>query len=515
MANNRLMDLRNPSRHEQVEEPEVGIPSPPFRWKTRVALPGALLGGLVALLLVTGYSEVVPAVAVNASPVVAKKVSGPVAGAVTVQAAGWVEADPYKSYVTALTDGIVKEVPVLEGDPVQKDQVVARLVDDDAKLAHELTQARVRELEAALLSTRADLTAAKEEWENPVERNRSIGVFDAQVAESKATLEQLTAEIDVEAAQLEHAKSQNDRFEGLFQSNSISEADLIRVRSQYHAQKAKLAATKARQIAVKELIPKYEAELLAAKELMRLRTEERRKLDHSQAAVIKAEATLQQAKTTLAEAKLRLERMEIRSSMDGTVMRRLTVPGSKVLIAVDNAASARVLSLYDPNRLQVRVDVPLGDAAKIGVGQLAEITVEVLPDRTFSGTVTRVLHEANIQKNTLEVKVAIANPEPQLRPEMLARVRFLAKVDPAADQEKARVFAPDAALRRNGGTTTAWVIRDFNGDRGIASARPVQVGTLKSEGWVEVPEGLQPGDLIVTRSPRELKNGERVRVIGE
>jgi len=515
VANNRLMDLRNPPRHEPVEDVERGIPSPPFRWKTRVALPGALLGGIVALLLATGYREIVPAVAVNASQVVAKKISGPVTGAVTVQAAGWVEADPYKSYVTALTDGIVKEVPVLEGDPVQKDQVVARLVDDDAKLSRQLAQGRVGELEAALLSARADLAAAKEEWENPVERRRSIDVFEAQLAESKATLEQLTAEIEVEAAQLEHAKSQNDRYEGLFQSNSISEADLIRVRSQYHAQKAKLAATQARQIAVKELIPKFAAELQAAKEHMRLRTEERRKLDHSQAGVIKAEAMLLQARTALAEAELRLERMEIRSPMDGTIMRRLTEPGSKVVIAVDNAASARVLSLYDPNRLQVRVDVPLADAAKIGVGQLAEVTVEVLPDRTFSGTVTRVLHEANIQKNTLEAKVAIANPEPQLRPEMLARVRFLAKVDPAADQEKARVFAPDAALRRNGGTVTAWVIRDFTGERGIAMARQVQVGTLKSEGWVDVLEGLQPGDLVVTRSPGELKNGERVRIMGE
>jgi multidrug resistance efflux pump len=102
--------------------------------------------------------------------------------------------------------------------------------------------------------------------------------------------------------------------------------------------------------------------------------------------------------------------MEIRSPIDGMVMSRLTEPGSKVVVISDNPGSARVLSVYDPRKLQVRVDVPLAETGKVGVGQQADIVVDVLPDRNFSGTVTRVLHEANIQKNTLEVKVAIENP---------------------------------------------------------------------------------------------------------
>jgi len=181
-------------------------------------------------------------------------------------------------------------------------------------------------------------------------------------------------------------------------------------------------------------------------------------------------------------------------------------------VVSDNPASARVLSLYDPKRIQVRVDVPLVDAAKVGVGQPAEIVVDVLPDRTFSGAVTRVLHEANIQKNTLEVKAALADPDPQLRPEMLARVRFLAKVESEKAGETERAFVPETAVRSAGGVPQVWVVREFDGNRGFASARPVRIGRTRVDGWIDVTDGVQAGDLVVSRATGDLKEGGRVRV---
>ncbi len=516
LDNDRLSHLKNLSLKKDAQPSEEGLPRPRLRWKTRILVPGLILGGLLALLTATAYEEIVPAGEVHAVSVLMKKTqAGQAAGAVVVQAAGWIEADPYKSYVTALADGVVSEVLVLEGQQVQKGQVVARLVDEDARLAHQAGEARVREAEAALEAARADLSAAQTEWENPVERKRAIEVYEASLGETAATLEQIAAEIVVEESKLEHAKSEYDRGVPLHNSNSISESHLVRLRSEFNAQKAKLEATRRRHAATKELVAKFEAELRAAKEFMRLRTEERLKLERAQAAVVKAEASLSQVRTALAEAKLRLERMEVRSPMDGIVMKRLTEPGSKVIMNVDNAGSARVLSLYDPQHLQVRVDVPLADAAKIGVGQPAEVLVEILPDRTFHGAATRVLHEANIQKNTLEVKVVLTAPEPMLRPEMIARVRFLARQDATKADESERVFVPESAVRREAGASTTWIVKDFDGQRGIAETRAVQLGVTRSEGWIDVIEGLRAGDLVVTRSSSEMKNGGKVRVITE
>jgi RND family efflux transporter MFP subunit len=507
----RLHVLRSSSIDKDVTHADETIPRPGFKWKTRVLIPGLILGGFLLLVGISAYGELAPAPVVEVSPVVVKSMEGVAAGAVTVQAPGWVEANPYRSYVTALANGIVREMLVLEGDSVTRGQVVARLVDEDARLEVQRARAKVKEREAALKAEEAELSAAKTEWENPTNRRQAVRVAQALQAESEATLKQISAEVVMEEANLEHAKSQYDRGVMLHTSDAVSEQELIRLRSNFLAREARVAALKMRLSAVKELIIKREADLEAAREHMALRTEDRKKVKTAEARTLRAEAALSQARTELAEAELRLKRMEIRSPMDGSVMSRLTEPGSKVVVFSDNPDSAKVLSLYDPERLQVRVDVPLADAAKVSVGQAAQVVVEVLPGKTFSGTVTRVLHEADIQKNTLEVKVALADPDPRLRPEMLARVKFLAEPDPDAESNR-RVFVPQEAVHGSGRQAVAWVVRQFDGEQGTPFPQPVSLGIARIDGWADVVDGLNPGDLLVTSSVAGLSAGATVRV---
>ena len=87
--------------------------------------------------------------------------------------------------------------------------------------------------------------------------------------------------------------------------------------------------------------------------------------------------------------------------MAGNVLRRLKGPGDKVMLGMDDPHSSHVVHLYDPGALQVRVDVPLADAAQVGVGQACEVVVDILPDEIFAGEVTRVTHEADLQKEHL------------------------------------------------------------------------------------------------------------------
>jgi len=196
--------------------------------------------------------------------------------------------------------------------------------------------------------------------------------------------------------------------------------------------------------------------------------------------------------------------------MHGVVMRRLVEPGSVVTTGSDNPEIARVAEIYDPRRLQVRVDVPLADAAQVGVGQRAQVIVEVLPDRTFSGAVTRIANRADIQKNTLEFKVALENPAPELKPDMLARVRFLATAQEKQAGQAARdlsVFAPAAAVESGG----AWVVTEYDGQKGVAMRRTVTTTGAEENGWVEIESGLQPGDLLIVSSAEKLQPQQRVR----
>jgi multidrug efflux pump subunit AcrA (membrane-fusion protein) len=130
------------------------------------------------------------------------------------------------------------------------------------------------------------------------------------------------------------------------------------------------------------------------------------------------------------------------------------------------------------------------------------------------------VQEADLQKNTLQVKVAIHDPAPELKPEMLARVRFsaaAAKIGAAGDASAAAamgshvLFVPEALVRRHGGQAAVWVV-----DRATSSAamRHVELGGGRQDGWVSVAAGLSAGDLLVA-NPAGLSDGTKVRITGE
>jgi RND family efflux transporter MFP subunit len=508
-----LQDLGGSSRSEATLATAHRVTAPPSRWKTRVLLPGAIVLVVLVLLLSTAARTLLPATPVHVVPVVSKSVEGSV-GAVTVQAPGWLEPDPHPYYVAALIDGVVDDILVLEGARVARDDVVARLIDDDARLALLRAEAELRQREAGRAGAEAELVAARLRLEHLIESSRAVALGTAAVAEARAEIERVRADRAVEQARLMEIQDEYDRKSQLIESQAVSEATVARLRLRRDAQQAVVEAVVAREAVLEAKLDQALADLEAATTSRELLIDEQRAVAMAEASVASAEATVALAAAARAEAALALERTEVRSAVDGVVMRRLASPGSKVMREGDEH-SAHILHLYDPARLQVRVDVPLADAALVSVGQAAEVTVEVLPDRTFTGRVTRFVHEADIQKNTVEVKVAIDAPSLELKPDMLARVRFVATPTSSGEASmRERVFAPGALVRAaDGGGATALVVTSLIDGRGRAERRSIVTGPRRLDGWTEIESGLQPGDLLIAEPIAGLEAGDRVRVV--
>lgn len=486
------------------------VPPPTARWRSRVLLPAVLLACLLGLLAWSARDVLWPPLKVRVVPVVVRSVQE-TGGGVTVQAPGWVEPDPYPLNVSALADGVLKEVLVLEGERVAAGQVVARMVDDDARLACAAAIADRRQRQAELQSARAARAAAKQDWENPVERTRAVEAAEAMLAGARGELERLPAEVAADTARLKELEDVARR--ALEAGDAASASERVQAKLRADAQRQMLAATEAKRPALEAKVRQYEAELTAARRGAELRTAERQALDEAAAAVAQAEAALARSTIMCEEADLRLSRMEVRSPVGGVVLARLAEPGRKLMFDSDMEHSAHALRLYDPKKLQVRVDVPLADAAQVGAGQEARIVVGVLPDRTFKGRVTRLVHEADIQRNTVQVKVAIDDPAPELKPEMLARVKFVAPVrQVGTDSQAQQVFAPESLLRREGDAVTAWIV---DKGRGVAERRAVTLGEARRDGWVSVASGLQPGDVIIAGETSHLHEGHKVQIVGE
>ncbi len=470
----------------------------------------------------------------------------PIADAPTkaVQAPGWLEAEPFFIAATALADGIIATIDVLEGDLVTKGQTVATLVPDDAKLALARAEANLAAAEAEQATAQAILDAAIIEWEHPIELIRDLRATRAAVDEARAELDQLPALIAAAQALQTQRTEEAARAEQSRSAGATNELELIIAQQQAAAAAAQVQALEARRAILKARIENALAKRLAAEHDIEFRTDLRRDLGTAQAGAALAAARVAQAAAARDEAALRLERMTVPAPITGYVQRRLKSPGDKIMLAMDSPHSAHVVHLYDPTRLQVRVDVPLADAAHIRVGQACEVVVDILPGTTFAGTVLRITHEADLQKNTLQAKVAITNPSPLLRPEMLARVKFLAAgTAPNTTAAGATRPAPSSSTNDTATPTTAtatvlvpttaidastpatprvWLVTSRAGNRGTLRAVPITTPAdtttnddMTARNYTAVSGAIAPGALVVTDPQRlsiGLAEGQAVRI---
>ncbi|MBX3363448.1 MAG: efflux RND transporter periplasmic adaptor subunit [Phycisphaeraceae bacterium] len=482
-----------------------------------VVVPAAVACAAAGLVLWSAGATLRPVQVVDVAPAVFDRSSAgiqPEAAprrGVTVQAPGWLEPDPYGIACSALIDGVIEEMFVLEGERVERGMVVAQLVDTELILGLELARSELDAAEAELLIALAERDAAKERLEHPIERERAVQVARFMLEETTAELAQLPALIAAESATFERLDEEYRRSVEAFTSGGASQTEVILAEKRARAQQASLDALRQREEILAARIRTLTAELAAAERNAALLIEERRADAVGRAAASRAESKVRQAKVAVELAVVRLSRTRVIAPIDGYVQKRVKKPGDKVMLAMDDPHSAHIVHLYDPAKLQVRVDVPLADAAHVFEGQACEIVVEILPERVFKGVVTRITHEADLQKNTLQVKVRVHEPAFTLRPEMLSRVKFLpGKAEASQGEPGPGVLVPAAAIDRSGSSAHIWVVRDRHGDQGRARTVAVRPGADVG-GWVRVEGELRTGELVVT-SPQRLREGLRVRM---
>jgi len=482
-----------------------------------------------ALLLVLAWSGIValsqvPRVQVDRVIPVALSEVGPEPGGSTqasqrsvptVQASGWIEPEPYAVAAAALADGVVEEIFVLEGQSVSRGQVVARLVSVDAELDLFAAEADLELAESSVLMAEAEYSAAAANWEHPIAHERAISVAEAELAEFEATLAQLPASIAEANAVLRSKRQEAERLSKAAAAGSASDIELIVAESAAEAQSARVDALEQRQAILHAQVMRAQAELRAASRTLDLRVDDRLGLESARANLQSAQSKRVRAELGVRIARLRYDRMQIEAPMDGLVLRRLKSPGDKIMRGMDDPNSAHILLIYNPEKLQVRADVPLADATHVSIGQSAQIFCEVLPDQVFDGIVSRITNEADLQRNTLQVKVTILNPSPILKPEMLSRVRFLGSsegrsTDTEATRDQPQYEVPESALRDGG---RVFVVRNRKGLRGRVHSLPVASVSSENQqrGYLTVRGPLLPTDLVVTESG-EFEDGQLVEI---
>jgi membrane fusion protein, heavy metal efflux system len=148
------------------------------------------------------------------------------------------------------------------------------------------------------------------------------------------------------------------------------------------------------------------------------------------------------------------------------------------------------------SRVWALANVAESDSVAVRPGQPLSLTVMAYPGRTFSGTVSRVYTAVDPATHRVAVRAEIADPHRELRAGMLAE--FLIRVRPSVQSV---AIPANGAVREADGTTSVWVTVD---GRHFAQ-RTVKTGA-RDAGWVQIVDGVQPGELIVTDGAVFLSN---------
>jgi HlyD family secretion protein len=474
---------------------------------------GVLIVGALGWAFLLARTWLFPARKVTA--VAIRVEAGGTSSGAAVEATGWLEPDPFPVVVRPLVDGVVESIEVLEGHEVKAGKtVVGRLASAERRAALERAEAVLVRTKRAYEEAQATLTVAQRLLEQKLDLRREVARFDGEAALARAEVATAAAEAEAADRAADAAKVDFDAQDELARRGSAAPVTLAKAKAALAAAQASATAKRAGADRARAALERAGAEAVIAREGL---TSPR----GLEGEVAKAEARLASAEAERAEATVERDVaarevgwLTVLAPVDGVVLRREAAPGTLVgpgvmplggADAAPDMAIGGLVSLYDPKHLQARIDVPLAVVAGVGAGRKAEITVEALPGRTFHGVVTRIEGRADPLKNTLQVKVRIDDPDPVMKPEMLARARFLGApsgTTPAAGggAGPGRILVPKQALKGD----VVFVLDP----RGGGKARAVRVVKVAEDGdWVEVK-----GDLSATHKAilDVVEDGERV-----
>ncbi|HMX39787.1 MAG TPA: efflux RND transporter periplasmic adaptor subunit [Saprospiraceae bacterium] len=407
--------------------------------------------------------------------------------------------------ISSEVSGEVVELYVKEGDSVRAGQLLAKIRPDQY-------QSAVEQGEASLSTARAQ---------------RQIS--SSNVQGSSAQIEQLKADRQRAAAQLDVSRKTFQRQQQLFKEGVVSESEFDMAQGNFKAAESALAVADA-------ALKSAESTLGSAKENVRV----------SDYGINSANARLKELRTSL-------QKTNIIAPVSGIVSKLNVERGEKVLGMVQMTGT-ELMRIANFTSMEVQVDVSENDILKVSLGDETDIEVDAYLGRIFKGKVTEIANSAsNVgalgasintdQVTNFVVKIRV---DPASYADLIQgstrypfRPGMSAAVDVFTNSAENALSVPLIAVTAREGEEVKKDSDDEDDDKQPAKAvaqpigknkiqeivfvvsgdtvgiRQVKTG-LQDNDHIEILSGLQEGETVVTGPysavARKLKAGSRIRV---
>jgi len=440
------------------------------------------------LALVGGGTQVRTAKAVRVVP--GQATAGDVA------ANGYIVADTQASLASVLSGRLV-ELHAAEGDIVEADAVVARIQYDDYEVEAKRAAAAVDSAVARVAQARSRTATAEARVQEAA----------SDVAAAKLTSARLVAEVKAQEEVSSQALENVERLEREVERNrSLHDQKLIdsgewdRIQTAARTAKLLLLAARARVRASEAAEKAWSGQIAKREAALAVARSDRAASVRGEAV---AAAGLVEAQQSASFADIQLEKTRIRAPFRGLVIRKDAEKGE--VIAPTGAGNSRgsVLTIVDPESLEVQVELSERRIARVKEGDRASVFLNAAPDERLPGRVRKIWPRADRSTGSIEVRVRLDNRPPSLRPDMAARVVFRGE-EKEAEVGAAYVTVPRAALTKRDGADVAFVVED---------GRVRRVRLVLGEGRGGMPvvtTGLSGGETVVLDPAADLADGDEV-----
>ncbi len=450
----------------------------------------------------------VAAIGVYASTVYSKR------GVVTVQTGKVVRQD-LTSLVTASGEikpknyinlganamGDLTEILVKEGDHVRKGQLLAKIEDVQP-------EADVKAQEASVQSAQADSSAA-----------------ESGVAAADDNLLTMMAALEHDKADLQRMKADMDRADALYKEQLLAKQDYELKKFTYDAQVAAIRESEARI------------------------TQARAQKEQQAASLKSAQKRIAQADATLVRVNDILHKHNSYAPLDGVVTNLPVRQGESVVPGLQNQTGTIIMTIADMSLITAEVKVDETDIVNVKLGQIGDVTIDAIPNKTFKGHVTEIGNTAILRSTGLaasqsaissqeakdfKVVIALDDPPDEIRPGLSCT----AKVTTATRQNVLTIPIQALTVRQKGdlevkpagtGSATQAATKSdpaaekakkeelqgvfvISGEKVVF--RKVETGITGATD-IEVLSGLKDGDQIVTGTYqviRTIRNETAVKV---
>jgi len=209
------------------------------------------------------------------------------------------------------------------------------------------------------------------------------------------------------------------------------------------------------------------------------------------------------------EAQQAVDNTVIRAPFDGIIVSKDAQVGEMVSPVSAGGGFTRtgIATIVDMNSNEIEVDVNEAYIARVLPDQRVTAVLDAYPDWQIPSKVRTVIPTADRQKATVKVRISFIKLDPRILPDMGVKVTFLGdepKKEAGAIEPVASI--PAGAVRDENGSKIVFIVKDNKLER-----RAVKTGNTHGSD-VEIFAGLVPGDMVVTKGPPDLRDGEAIQL---